>query len=93
MKGSYLMHQDNPHDFFSFAKLKQVPVIASFDAAGQIKPIYVSINGEVFKIQSCHCNHNLPNTFEFKCRVIDNDCLKPLTLTYYRSENAWMIPG
>lgn len=68
-----------------------VSVIASFDCSGNVKPIYVRINGENFKIVSAIYK---PSTTlqEYKCQIIDNDILKPVTLTYHPRNYIWTLP-
>ena len=69
-----------------------VPVIASFDSEGHVKPLYVRINGNALKVHSSWLKPSFQGFLEFQCNVIDNDCLKPLLLTYHTRENVWMIP-
>ena len=69
-----------------------VSVIASFDTDGHVKPLYVRINEESLKIHSSWLKPSFKNLMEFQCKVIDNDCLKPLLLTYHKIENVWTIP-
>ena len=69
-----------------------VPVIASFDAEGHIKPLYVRIGELSLKVQSSWITPSFSNVLEFHCKVIDGDCLKPLILTYYQREMVWVIP-
>lgn len=82
---------NNLHEFLGYKDFQCISVIASFNSSGQIKPIYVQMNGESYKIHSCHYNHPLPNISEFNCQIIDHDCLKPLKLVYYHAESVWAI--
>lgn len=66
-----------------------VPVIASFDSHGKIKPLYVRINCDSYKINTSHVTCNFVNTVDFNCQVIDGNCLKPLLLTFHRREGMW----
>lgn len=68
-----------------------VPVIASFNSSGKIKPVYVQVHEKSYKIHNCRYNHPLPNISEFQCQIIDCNCLKPLKLIYYHSECVWAI--
>lgn len=66
-----------------------VPVIASFDSEGRIKPLYARIHGTSYKIDSSRMSSNFVNTAEFHCKVIDGNSLKPLLLTFHRREGMW----
>lgn len=66
-----------------------VPVIASFNSDGKIKPIYVRINGDSYKINSSVMYCNFINTIDFNCTLIDGDSIKPLLLTFHRREGMW----
>lgn len=77
---------------FDYKPVNIVPVIASFDSEGHIVPLYVRINGESYKIASHWVNSTFSNSVEYKCKVIDGDSLKPLSLTYYRNEGVWTMP-
>ena len=79
----------NNLDCFS---LEPVPVLASFDSQGHIIPLWVRIKGVAYKVDSAWCSHvNLRNIVNFKCKIIDGECLKPLSLTFYREEGMWTI--
>lgn len=69
-----------------------VPVIASFDSGGHVKPLYVRINGEPLRIHSSQVKPSFLGTVEFECQVIDGEYLKPLSLTYHRQDCVWTIP-
>lgn len=66
-----------------------VPVIASFDKQGHIRPLYVRLGSESYKINDAFCDATFSNTITFRCHVIDNGYLKPLVLIYHRSCNMW----
>lgn len=69
-----------------------VSVIASFDTDGHVKPLYVRINQESLKVHSSWMKPSFRGVLEFQCKVIDNDCLKLLTISYYKNENVWVTP-
>ena len=69
-----------------------VSVIASFDCDGHIKPLYVRIGEESFKVHSSWLKPSFLNTFTFQCQIIDGDMLKPLVLSYHVNESVWSIP-
>lgn len=79
---------NNSHSLLS----NMVPVIASFDSGGHVKPLYVRINGEAMKVYSSRIKPSFLGTVEFDCQVIDRDTLKPLSLTYHRQDCVWTVP-
>lgn len=77
---------------FDYQPVEIVPVIASFDSEGHIKPLYVRIEGEPFKVMSSWGSSSFRNTIDFKCEVAAGNCLKPLALTFHRAEGMWTMP-
>ena len=81
---------------FSYSPVDFVPVIASFDTDGNLKPLYVRINGTAMKVHSYHERQHYRNTIEFNCKIIetvdDETYLRPLLLTYHQAERVWTIP-
>lgn len=69
-----------------------VSVIASFDAEGHVKPLYVRINENSLKVHSSWLKPSFQGFLKFQCNVIDENRLKPLLLTYHKRENIWTIP-
>jgi len=82
---SYTSHDYDP--------IEAVPVIASFDAAGHIAPLYVGIDHKRFKISTYWEKETFHNSIKFNCQIEDGDYLKPLNLTYYIEEKVWVIPA
>lgn len=66
-----------------------VPVIASFDKQGNVRPLYVRLGSESYKVNDAFCQNEFSNTITFRCHIIDNEYLKPLILIYHRSCNMW----
>ena len=83
------MSQIISHNIFDCTSTIIVPVIASFDSEGRIKPLYVRIYGASYKIDSSVMHTNFINTIDFNCKVIDGDSIKPLLLTFHRKEGVW----
>lgn len=69
-----------------------VPVIASFNTKGQVKPLYVRIDGEEYKVISSRVRRTWSNTSEFFVEILVGNTLRPVTLTYYEHENVWGVP-
>lgn len=65
-----------------------VPVLASFDSAGNIRPVYVRINKEAYKILSCNMREFGP-LLVFNCTVNNHNMQKELILTYHPYEKCW----
>ncbi len=70
-----------------------VPVIASFDAEGHIKPLYVRIQGGSYKVASYHIKCRFSNTLEFNCQIETEHGTIPVLLSYHQAEGVWMLPG
>ena len=79
---------NNSHDYFPFTI---IPVIASFDREGHIKPLYVGLHNERYKVVSYWIRRSFVNQIEFNCKLQINDCLQPLIITYYMKECMWTI--
>lgn len=80
----------NSHDYLS---MQIVPVIASFNNEGQIRPLYIGINGERYKVDSYWVRRNFSNQIEYHCKLIIEDSLKSVIITYYLNECIWTIPS
>lgn len=78
---------------YDFKAVTPVPVIASFDTHGHILPLYVRLDGISYKICSCRADRKFSGIVEFCCRLYDGNSIKILTLTYYKKEDVWAVPG
>jgi len=79
------------HTSYDYSNGIIVPVIASFDTEGHMRPLYVRIGGNSFKIHSSWLKSSLACSV-FQCQIIDNKTMKPLILTYHPLENVWTVP-
>ena len=70
-----------------------VPVIASFDTQGHIRPLYVRIAGEPLRVESSWVKPSFENTTVFNCQLEDHGQLKPLELTLHHREGIWLAPS
>ncbi len=77
---------------FDYESACPVPVIASFDAEGHIKPLYVRIDDARYKIDSYWVRNKFINIIEFNCQLQAGERLIPLLLIYYQKESIWTIP-
>ena len=77
---------------FDYEPVFAVPVIASFDAEGHIKPLYVRLGEERYKVYSYWVKSRFANNVEFNCQLQKDDRLIPALLKYYNQESVWVIP-
>lgn len=69
-----------------------VTAIASFDSQGHVLPLYIGINGNSYKVHSAWMKPAFKGHLEFNCQIIDDGCLKPVVLSYHKTEDVWTIP-
>lgn len=79
----------NSHDYLS---LQVLPVIASFSDDGQVKPLYVRISSNSYKVESYWIRRSFSNQIEFHCKIIIADSLQSIILTYHMNECIWTTP-
>lgn len=72
--------------------LRMVSVISSFDKEGNIKPLYVRIDGEPLKIYNAYLSNSTYSLLHFKCEVMTNDRVQPLMLMYHVNDHKWSMP-
>lgn len=80
----------NSHDYMP---VTVIPVIASFNEDGQIKPLYVGIDGNRYKVESYWVRQSFANQIEFNCKLLLEESLQTLIITYYMNECIWTIPA
>lgn len=68
-----------------------VPVIASYDASGNILPLYLGYNGESYKVVSAILKpgHRIK---VFQCKLDVYGRVRNVTLSFHPNENVWTIP-
>ena len=69
-----------------------IPVIASFNEDGQIKPLYVGIDGKRYKVESYWVRRSFSNQIEFSCKLLCGETLLTIIITYYMNECIWTVP-
>ncbi len=79
---------------FDYTGEKLIPVIASFDTRGNVRPLYVRMEGSSRKVYSFSVLSRFHNVLEFRCMVETQDGKgkAPLQLTYYFEDKVWTIP-
>lgn len=65
-----------------------VPVLASFDSTGTIRPLYVRIGSDAYKILSCYSQAYGPLTI-YHCTVNNMGMQREIALTYHPRECCW----
>lgn len=79
---------------FEYDPQKIIPVIASFDTEGHVKPLYVRILGDSYKVLSHWCPmSNYTGIVEYNCKIAVRGYERPLLLKYYSREKIWTIPA
>lgn len=80
------------HNSYDHSRIEIIPVIASFDSEGHVRPLYVRIAGEALKVHSFWVKPSFSGLIEYSCKVVDGDCLKPLQMTYHQTDCVWTMP-
>lgn len=81
------------YNAYDHSSIKIVPVIASFNDDGKIKPLYIGLHGTCYKVDSYWVRNSFVNHIEFHCKIIDGPMLKPILITYYIKECIWTVPN
>ena len=83
------------HGLHDCCHLNIVSVIASFDTDGNMRPLYVRIGEESYKIVSSHLKSTQSRLGSFmdvyRCRIMDGEVSRHLELTYHSHEHIWTI--
>ena len=77
-------------DSYNPDSMDAVPVIASFDASGAIKPLYVRIHGKPLKVLSCWCQNEY-SIRKYHCTVGLDGYTRDIVLAYHPSHSFWTI--
>ncbi len=68
-----------------------VPVIATFSNGGNIKPLFVQIKGERYKIMSSWSREYGRDIITFMCTVVCYSVQREICLTYHKQETCWTM--
>lgn len=78
---------------FDYDPQEIVPVVASFDTDGHIRPLYVRILGNSYKILSHWIGTaSFSGVSEYNCKIAVGDYERQILLKYYVREKVWTIP-
>jgi len=81
-----------PIESYGGDPIELVPVIASYDTEGRIKPLYVRIKDERYKVISYWVKSSFSNNIDFNVTLSKDDRIYKLILTYHIRETTWSIP-
>ena len=76
---------------YNYNPIEIVPVIATYDTEGNLKPIYVRLNGDSLKVDTYLVKASEESDMDFYCTLSRNDCRMRLILTYHAKETVWTI--
>lgn len=76
---------------FNSTTMIPVPVIASFDAYGNVLPLYIGFDGESYKVLSS-IPHSEIKIKTFKCKLDVYGRIRNVTLTFHPEQSIWTIP-
>lgn len=81
-----------PIESYGGDPIELVPVIASYDTEGRVKPLYVRINDERYKVEYYWVKSSAGNNIEYNVTVSKDGRTYKLILTYHIRETSWSIP-
>ena len=81
------------HNSYDYLPNQVLPVIASFDTDGNMKPLYFRLYGQSHHVISYMVRARYANTIDFNCKFCLDDKEHFILLTYHRLENVWTIPS
>ena len=88
----FVMSYIFPIESYAGDPIELVPVIASYDAQGHIRPLYVRIKGERYKVENYWEKSIFGNNIDFNATLSKDNKLYKLILTYHIRETTWSIP-
>ena len=80
-----------PIESYNSDPIEIVPVIATYDTEGHLKPIYVRLNGTGYKVDTYLVKASLENDRDFYCTLKKNEASFRIILTYHMKEAVWSI--
>ena len=82
-----------PIESYAGDPIELVPVIAAYDTEGRVKPLYVRIKKEQYKVENYWMkSNNFGNNMDFNVTLSRENMTYKLILTYHLRETAWSIP-
>lgn len=77
-------------DSFENNSMKAIPVIASFNTTGTIKPLYIRIHERTLKITSCWFQEEFL-IVKYHCTVQFEGFTRNIVLLYHPSHSFWTV--
>lgn len=85
-----ISYADNP--LAANPKWIPVPVIASFDKEGKIRPLYFRYQGLRLKVDNIrYIKEDVTSRTTFVCEITLSDRVEPVVLSYQKFEQMWVI--
>jgi len=81
-----------PIESYGGDPIELVPVIASYDTEGRVKPLYVRINDDKYKVENYWTRYSAGNNIDYNVTISKDNMTYKLVLTYHIRETAWSIP-
>ena len=80
-------------DFLSYhPELTPLPVIATYSADGDFRPLYFQLDGNCVKIENIKwSNVNADSSTFFCCEVMDGEYVREFVLVYIYSQHRWFL--
>lgn len=92
VNGDKFMQDVFPLKSYGGDPIELVPVIASYDSEGHVKPLYVRINNERYKVESYWIKSNSLNNVNYHCKLSLGGHTYIIVLTHHIRECVWTIP-
>ena len=71
------------------SRWKELPVIASFDAKGDVKPLYLRIEGDRYQVLNCTYRGFLATHHIFDVTIENYGRKVPISLGFWPKECIW----
>lgn len=81
-----------PIESYGGDQIELVPVIASYDTEGRIKPLYVRIKDDRYKVENYWIKYSVSNNIDYNVTLSKDGYTYKLILTYHIRETSWTIP-
>ena len=82
-----------PTESYGSDPIVSVPVIASYDAEGHVKPLFIRINNEKYKVENYWVRASSGNNMDYNVTLSRNNITYRLKLTYHLRETIWSVSG
>lgn len=81
-----------PLESYGGDPIEIIPVIASYDGEGHIRPLYARINDEKYKVESSWVRSDSLNNIDYHCKLSRDNLTYVIIITYHIRECVWTIP-